>query len=311
MAPAPAGGNYKDYLIADVLSLALPRRLAYGLGGWFADRFFLNDTRGREAVCANHRHMLRATGIEPAEDVVRSLGRQTFRQFSRYLVDFFRYRRLSPGQVRKLVTIEGFEHFERAWSLGRGLMIVTAHLGNWELGGAVLRALGYPVNAVVLPHRNQRTERLFESRRKSRGVRLIPLGQDAGIASLAALQRHECLAVLMDRDYSRHTVTQPFFNAPAQFPRGPATLAALARVPVLPGFMLREVDDTFRLRIHAPVMPKPGLRIEGIQASMCRGLEREVRERPTQWFMFESFWSGAATGGQGREGQRHGGQGHG
>jgi KDO2-lipid IV(A) lauroyltransferase len=281
--------EYLQYRAADFLSQTVPRRFAYWIGLRVADAFYRRDERGRSAVMANLRQILSFRGLRPSEETLERLARQTFQHFGKYLVDFFRFTRISRRQISRIITWEHPEYLERTVAEKRGSLIVGAHLGNWETAGAVIGAMGYPVNAVVLPHPNKKTEALFQSRRQKRGFHLIPLGHAAqGI--LRALRRTEVVAMLADRDYGPHEDAAIFFGAQARLPRGAAVLSVKTGAPVLPAFLLRQPDDTFLFRFHEPIMPDGQLSIDDVQDRIRTILEREIAANPTQWFMFDHFW---------------------
>jgi KDO2-lipid IV(A) lauroyltransferase len=217
------------------------------------------------------------------------MTRQTFENFGLYLVDFFRYRHMTAARVDRMVTIEHPEYLDQLSGCGRGMVIVTAHLGNWELAGAVLAVRGVRLNAVALSHPNRRTDRLFRHRREQRGFKVIPLDQ-AIPGCLAALGRKEGVALLMDRDYSGTGKDFTFFGRPARFAVGAATLAVRTESVVFTGFLMRQSDDSFVLKIWPPIAANRSMPVQELQATLCARLEQTVAEYPTQWFMFEKFW---------------------
>ncbi len=281
--------GYASYRFAEFLSRALPRRAAYWVGLRIGDLVYRSDARKREAVCSNVRQILLSQNIEPADEHIPGIARKTFQYFGKYMVDFFRTARFSPDEIRRLVSFEHREHLDRALAHKRGVIIVSAHFGNWELAGAVLESLGYDLNVVVLPERLRRLERLLEEHRKKRGFNILPLGEAArGI--LHCLKRGEIVAMLADRDFTRHHVTVDFFGKPARMPAGPARLSLRTGAPIVPGLLLREEDDTFLLRLAPPIFPEQEGSADQIQKRICKFLERNIGERPHQWFVFEPHW---------------------
>lgn len=296
MADASGQWSYRHVRAADLLSQYLPRPFAYWLGLRVADVRFRNDARGRRAVMSNLRHILQHRGVNPSEETVEKMARRTFGYFGKYCVDFFRLSRLSRERVNRLVSFEHMEYVEQAAKRGKGALLVTAHFGNWELGGAVLAAMGYPLHAVVLPHPNGHIEALFQQRRESRGLRVIPLGA-AARHTLRALRQREFVCVLADRDYTPHAERVPFFGVPARFPMGPVRLAVATGSPLVAGFALRQEDGTHLLRFHPPLVPAGPDSAHDLQTRLCGILEREVEANPCQWFMFDDFWANGESGG--------------
>lgn len=286
--------TYSLYRLAEGLSRAIPRPFAYWISLRVADLYFFFDRRGREAVIANLRRVMEFGGQAATPAQTRLAARRTFQHFGKYVVDFFRFARLSERDIRRLVTIDHPEYVDQSLALGKGVILVTAHLGNWELGGAVLAGLGYRVNAVVLEQRSARLNEFFQHYRRRRGMAIIPLGH-AVPQLIRALRRNECVALLADRDYSTRTDFAMFCGASACLPRGPVWLAEKTGAPIVPGFLIRRGDDTFEMRLYTPIDPA-GKTVEQIRRDVCAVLEDAVLRNPDQWFMFERVWDGQSYG---------------
>lgn len=286
--------QYTQYKIADFLCSITPRRFAYWVGLRMSDLFYSRDVAGRDAVKANLKRVLEFRGAHLTEDRLDRLARKTFQYFGKYVVDFLRTEQLTQRQLDRQISIEHMEYLEEAEAAERGVLLVTGHIGSWEMGAAVLTALGRKMNAVVLPQPDKRTRTLFRNHREGRGISVIPLGS-AARGMLRALARKEAVAVLADRDYSDRNDLVPFCGIPTRFPKGPAVLSVRTGAPLLPSFLLRQVDDDFVLRFHPPIFPAEQSE-EELQEKMCRILEWEILRNPCQWFMFQEFW-GEETGG--------------
>lgn len=280
---------YWRYRVTALVSRALPEKLAYWVGLRIADLFYFLNRKAREGVRANLSVIFEARGIVPAELALSGLTRKTFQYFGKYLVDFFRFANLTPQEVRRRISIEHGEYLADVAARGRGGILVTAHYGNWELAGAVLAALGYSVNAVVLTQRLEKINEMFQKQRERRGIHVIP-DRASPFTLLRCLKRGEFVALLADRDFHGTGELVPFFGRPTPLPTGPARLAWLSRAPIVVGFLIREVDDTFRLRIFPPLWPEEADSPETLMSRVASYLETEIAERPYQWFMFEPFW---------------------
>jgi len=282
---------YYGYKAARWVSVTLPRRFNYWLAmrvSWF---FYALDTKGREAVRANLRQIFRARGTEANEALIRRCSRETFVNFAKYLVDFFRYAHLSPDDVGRVVEVDHPEYIRQAAGMGKGVIAVSAHFGNWEMGGAVIPALGYRFHAVVLPQRLEKLNRLFQSQRRRRGFDVSFLGQSASTL-MRALRKGGFVGLLADLDFTGHQDTMNFFGKPARLPRGAAYLAHRMGVPILPGFVRRKPDDSMVLHVYPPILPSADLTQEAIQARICAIMEDVIGRYPSQWFVFRDFWGG-------------------
>ncbi len=287
--------EYCAYWLAGWVSRTIPRHFAYWLSLRLADLYFFFDRRAREAVMANLRQVMAFKGRHPTEQELRLTTRTTFQFFGKYLVDYFRFSRLAEDDIRRLVTIENVEFIEQARQDGKGVILVTAHLGNWELGGAAMAGMGYPLNVVTMHQPSAKLNDFFQKHRRRRGMNVVPHGH-AVKQLLLALRRNEFIALLADRDYSRRNDFASLCGAQACLPRGAAWLAEKTGAVILPGFMLRKEDDTFLLKLYPPVRFGDGMTQDELQRKICETLEDAIGGYPHQWFMFERVWDGLSYG---------------
>lgn len=279
--------TYLGYRLAQSLSKTLPPAAAFGLAQWLSDLRWRSCARDRKAVAIN-RSLIE--GAPVAEHSV--LVRETFRNFGRYLVEFFTIHRVEHPEVQ----IEGLEHVRGALAHGRGAIGLTAHLGNWELCGMLLHRLGIPVTAVALPHDDPRMDRMFNRQRQRCGVGIIPLGPEATRRSLQVLRRGELLGLLGDREFSRHELRVTLCGRQVIFPRGPATLSLRSHAPTVPLFLLREGRWKLRLHCEPPIWPAMAkdaeTAIRGMTQAYAGVLERYLKRYPDQWLVFQPVVGG-------------------
>jgi KDO2-lipid IV(A) lauroyltransferase len=192
------------------------------------------------------------------------------------------------------VDIQGLEHLDAARKLGRGVIVVTAHLGNYEIGAAALAAMGYPVHGVVEDVEPEILA-LLEKYRTATGMRTISRNRGARDA-YRVLKSGEVLLLVADRvigDVS-DGVEVPFCDGRRAVPRGPAQLALAAKAPVIPGFAVRTPNGPrrYRITLEPPIMP------EGTEPDAVLTLTRTIADRlsaavhahPDQWFVFQPGW---------------------
>ena len=221
-----------------------------------------------------------------------------FRNFAMYLVDFFTLSRLTPEKIKSFVRLEGIEHMEQALRMGKGAIGLTAHLGNFELAAAVLSLMGFPVNAVVLIHQNSHVDAFFRRQRTRVGVKAIPLKQEAMReffeASLGALRRNEILALVGDRDFFNRGLRMPLFGRTLRVPAGPAAFSLKTGAPIVPGFLIRDEDTSYRFILEPPICAPKDLPLAQAQRQLSQScldvMARYIRLYPTQWYMFLEFW---------------------
>jgi len=188
-----------------------------------------------------------------------------------------------------------------ALTAGRGVVILTAHFGNWDIAAKTLGAYGRPINIVMARESNVTTQEYLRRAREQTGVRVIY--SDTSVFSslnmIRALRQNEIVALQLDRVTGK-TRAIPFFGAPAAFPAGPFILARLAGTPLIPVFIPRVGTRHYAIRLGQPLsVPRERgetAALDHAMRSVVAEFEQVVREFPTQWFQFLPFWPPSAAG---------------
>ena len=197
------------------------------------------------------------------------------------------------SQVLEQITIEGSAHLTEAMTAHGRALILTAHLGNWELLPLASRLTGYRFATVVRPLDSPILDELVQRLRERAGVELIPKRR-AIRPVLAALARGDLVAILLDQNTTRaEAVFVPFFGAAASTSRSIAILALRTGSPVLPVFIRREGWGRHRVSIRAPlpapVKTGPDAIVE-LTAQCTLAIEAAIREAPDQWLWVHDRW---------------------
>ncbi len=282
--------NYLLYRLGQFIALRTPLSISYKIAVFVSDLRYIFAYRDRRETKKN----LRAIFPEKSEHEIRKIRIRMFRNFAKYLVDFFRFEKLDKEYVKRNIKIENIHYFAEALAEGKGAIALSAHLGNWELGGAVIALSGYDFWIVALPHKNKKVDNFFNAKRESKGVNVIPLGK-AVRKTLTLLKENKLVALVGDRDFKETGKVVEFFGKPTILPIGPAAFALKTGALIVPGFMLRNKDDSFTLTIEKPI--KPSLALENNDNGLLELinqykiiLEGYIRRFPEQWYMFRRFW---------------------
>jgi len=279
---------YFLYRLGEFLALHLPLKASYWLALRIADIFYVLNWRDRQIVKNNLRIALK----EDEKNVAR-YSRSIFRNFAKNLVEFFRFSKVDISFLKKFVKIEGQEYFDQAFALQKGIIGMTAHLGNWELCGAVASVLGYPLDVVVLSHRHRLVDDFFTRKRAEKGIRVIPIKSSIK-EFISVLRNNRMLVLAGDRNFSKGGIEVNFFGKSARMPVGMATLALRLKSPVIPGFLIREKDNSFRFIIEKPIAYKASGNLDTDLKNFTRQclevIEKYVRKYPEQWAVFGQVW---------------------
>ena len=234
---------------------------------------------------------------------VEAAGREMVSRHSRLWIDLLRYSGRSDVDPAALLAARvGEEHLVVASREGKGAILLTAHVGNFELGGLFLAQLGLKVAAVYVPDPSPVIERHREDARRMLGVRGLPIDTSpfAFLPVRKALEENTCVAIQGDRDVSGTGLHMPFFGKTASFPVGPFRLAQTSGAPIFPVFVLQEDDGRYRTIVEEAIRVPNARGVEGeaaVTAALSRfvaSMERTIRAYPAQWYLFTRFWDDAA-----------------
>jgi Kdo2-lipid IVA lauroyltransferase/acyltransferase len=272
------------------LTQRMRRKSALALGASIGSAAYYLFPRYRRVALAN---LTRAYGKAWSRRQIGAAAREMFRGVGRTLVEFARLPAMSPEEIRSLVRIEGAEHLEAALAGGRGVLVITAHFGNWEYLGARLVQQGCKLNAIVRPVGNAALDRTVRAIRTGAGYHVMDRSGSLRPA-LECLRRNELLALLVDQNALMSNIWIDFFGYPAATNVGAAVIARRTGAALLPMFDHRLPDGTHVLRIHPPIYAEPTEdKEQDIQRAMTlltNCIEQEIRGDPTQWLWLHNRW---------------------
>jgi KDO2-lipid IV(A) lauroyltransferase len=281
---------YGGYRLVHALVGPLPPRLGYWVArraGWL---IYHLSPRLRCILSHNIRHVL---GLDADEERVQAIVRRICVNIAKGHYELFRASRLTPEQISSLTEIEGMDRLYAALEEGQGAIVVTAHLGNVDMMVQLPLAHGIPISGAAA---RIRPERLFQYTRKlrqSHGLRLIP-SDGPMIGLFRALRRGEVIALPCDRAVGDNVRLVEFFDGMARLPDGPVRVALRTGAPLIPAFVHRLPDDSFRVEVEPPLeLPDSGEIEQDVAAGMemvVDVMERHITRHPEQWLVAAPVW---------------------
>ena len=214
------------------------------------------------------------------------LTRRMLRNFARVVTEFLFLPRLDSKRLGSMVDLESFRGLTRTLA-GRHGILVTGHLGNWELAAVVTVALGIDLHLVVYDHPNHRVARLFRDIRRAKGLEMMSV-RGAAREIVGALRRAS-VGIVGDRDYSGGGKEAHFLGTEVRVPFAYAGLAVSMGVPVIVGFCVKRPDGKYGLVFQETVYDPERLARtpDEIVEACLRLFEKGVEKYTEQWYFFE------------------------
>jgi KDO2-lipid IV(A) lauroyltransferase len=276
------------------LARLLPRALAQTVAPRVARAVYARRPDARAALRANLQLVTGAEGERLDE-----LCNANVANFARMLADYFLCAATGGKSAAGLLEEwRGLEHLETARARGRGVIVVTAHLGNWELGGILLAQRGLALTVITRDEPSTELTLWRDSYRRRLGIKTVAVGPGhdfSFIEMIRALQRNELVAMLVDRPYAGTGAPVEFFAHQSEFSTAPALLWQHTEAAVVPAFVLQTESGRY-LSFADPMLPfehSPDAR-ESILANtqqIAAHFEAIIREHPEQWFNYVPIWN--------------------
>lgn len=273
----------------------LPRPLSYALGDAGTRVAWTTMAETRAALAAN------LAAVFPDESVAQLEARAllTLRSYARDTIDFLRALSGPPQAGAQLFDLRP-EHravFEELGAAGRGIILVTGHYGNWEVGSLLIRrTLDMPLTIVAMAETSPHVNRIRRELRDSLGADTLEVRQslETALQIRRRLADNHIVAMLIDRHYGRDRVGVTLFGRPAWFLRTPLLMAHATGAPILPCFIERIGPGRFAPLPGTPIFIDAGRpRDEAIQAAaqqVADALAERIRRRPELWYHFYRYW---------------------
>lgn len=280
--------EYAAVRLVSTLVAGLPLRVAVGVCRFAAAVVYHLDS-GHRKVAENN---LRVAFPKVPEREIQKLAKETFRHFGTGLAEvFFLSRRLTSKTWRKFVRFRGLDLLESALDRGQGVLLLAAHLGNWELAGHLVPLLGYPLTSVAFRIKNAPVSRLMENVRRRSGQQIVYANQNP-LKLLSALRQGRIVAVLVDQNARKDGLETSFFGRPASTHWAIGWVSLRYSVPILPIYVAR-VGKPFCYEIGFGPLLEPGTEVADLPQlvqAYTGCIEEQIRRFPAQWIWFHRRW---------------------
>lgn len=232
-----------------------------------------------------------AISPELAEQHIKSL----FVKLGQTFLEMLYMPALAKEKIHRYVTIENRHFLAKAVEEGRGVVLLTAHVGNWEWLGASLAMDGFPLTAVIKRQPNDQHTRILNEYRQMTGIEIFARGTTELVSAARALKQGKILGFLADQDAGHNGLFIEFLGKMSSTPTGPAIFAKKFKAPVVPVFMVRKPEGGHRVIILEPFYYEDtGHEAEDtyrITVKMTAIIEKIIRQYPDEWLWFQKRWN--------------------
>ncbi len=291
---APISAKHRaEYLALKVFAVIvryLPRQSALALGR-FVGRLSMRVLHNRSRL-AKENMSVALPELSAAE--IEKNVRRNFEHIGMSVVEMLCLNKFRPGSddLQRYFELVDLDHLQNALALKKGVIILTGHLGFWEVGQFVFPELGIPFDVVAKPMKNQLSDQFFEEIRTSFGTKVLNSRKGARLI-LKSLQSQRVVAVLLDQHISPPgSVVTNFFGRKAYTTAAITRMAMKYQIPIVPVFCLRQEDNRYKIWAE-PMLMLSGEGESGVienTQKLTAIIEAAVRKDVTQWFWMHKRW---------------------
>ncbi len=280
------------YKLVSLIIIILPDQIRFKVGVLLG-KLLRKTVKSYNGIADNNMRLVLKDELSPAE--IERLLEENFTHMGLVIVEFIMVRKLNKNNFRNYIdlTIEGEDFLKDAYSRGQGVIIYTAHLGNWEWLGAILAFLGYPLTAIAQRQHNKSFDHSINKTRRDKGVKMIFTREMSQRDCYLALQNNECLFLLGEQYPLSNGWPVRFFGQDTYAFSGVVRFAQKTGASIVPTFLIREGWRKHRLVCLQPYrVDKDTDRTEQkrILQELTAKVEMMIRNHPAQWLWIHERW---------------------
>jgi KDO2-lipid IV(A) lauroyltransferase len=270
----------------------VPYKMGVVIGGLTGRLAYYLLVRHKKKTIENLRLAFKG---EMDEEEIENTATACFENLGISLFELLCIRWSGLKKIQKSITVEGEGYLREALKLGKGLILITAHIGNWELLGMLLAHMGYKLSVIAAPSKNIRLGEMTNAYRSRFNIETIIRGEHSSARKIIrSLRENRVLGILLDQDIKSAGIYVDFFGKKAYTPSGITSLALRFDIPVLMIFIVRE--ERYRHRVIV-IKPEGLRRGEDIKSDINHNtaiftaiIESFIRKYPGQWVWMHDRW---------------------
>ena len=264
----------------------LPMSFGIWLGGVIGSSIYFFSGKRRRITYAN---LKAAFAGKKNPRLIKHISRQVYKSLGQTFLELVAMTKVDKEYIDKYIHIENFERIEKAATNPKGMILVSAHFGNWELSTVASAFKGFPLYILTRDQKMEKVNELFNQLRESKGTIVVRKGMDIK-RIFYMLREGKSIGLLADQNAGPSGELIDFFGRPASTAVGPYRIAQKTGASILPAFMHRLKGPYHRLVLEEPMDIEPDEDIIPFMEKYNRLLEKNINEHPEQWFWMHKRW---------------------
>ncbi len=282
--------GYIGYKILEFIVIATPYPVTYLIAKFGAWLWMLTGKN----VNLIKNNISKVLNLNVGDRETRKITNKIYINWAKNIVDFLKHSIISKERLKQRIEVKGLENLDSALKKGKGVVIFTAHIGNFEWGACRLAVDGYNIWGVSLVRKNKLVGRFFESKRLTKGLKTLYINKMLNVFRI--LKNNEIVAIPSDWDPTGQAARPfEFFGRTAYLPTGALQIALRSGAPLIPSFIYRKDKYNHFQIIENPIdLVREGDKETLIAQNMkkvIKVMEKYIRDNISEWEMFHDIWS--------------------
>lgn len=282
----PSSVQYYIYRLISAFVCRFSYHLLLFVGKQLGKLYYFVAVRQRERALRQIQERL-----ELSPEAAEAMIRRFFIKLGQTFLEVLYLPNLNNENIGHYVSIENRHYLEQARAGGSGVIVLAAHLGNWEWLGAGLALHGFPIASIVKSQPNEIHTRLINEYRRNAGIDLFTRGTSELISAAKALKRGKVLGFFSDQDGGPDGAFVNFLGVKSSTPVGAAVFAQKFQLPVVPAFIVRCEAGGHKILLGKPFYFEASHTIVSFTQELSSLIEQKIYEYPDEWLWFQKRWN--------------------
>lgn len=282
--------RYFAFKIAGLTLAYFPKRVGYLIARVVADVVYLLSPALRAAIGDNMKHVL---GPQADDAMLKQAVRGVLRSAARNYIDLIKIPHMKLGDIEGCITVNGWHNLEDALNKGKGVILVTAHLGSFDVAAQILAVRSIRATVLVESLEPPRLLRHVTALRESKGLTFMPAQSGVLEVVMGSLHRGEAILLACDRDIAQDGLKSDFFGEETTLPSAAVRIAVRTGAAVVPAFNLRREDGRYDAYFEPAIdiIPSGNGAVEKNMEQVTHVMEKYIRSCPEQWVVLSPVWA--------------------